>query len=173
METINVLIDNNGETLEILVLHDCSYVQLVDMVMSALNFDQNKMVIALHYDVGSGLALIRRANDNAVLLYLRLKSKEHVLPTYPLRVTATNSLENISSIEILINLHNIVVGGLDSEHITNSSMCSGDTFACSVYQTIPDVVEVEFDIENCLGDHLDGIDSEMIFRDKKISKKKE
>ncbi|KAL2456967.1 Uncharacterized protein Adt_46551 [Abeliophyllum distichum] len=174
MDTINILVDNNGETVGILVPHDCCYIKLIDMVMSVFNYDRNKIIIALHYDVGGRLAPIRITNDNTVLFYLRLKSKEQLLTTYLLRVTVTNPLENIISVESVNNLRDISGDGIDLEHISNSNIISGDTFACSVYQTIPDVEEDEFDIENYVSEHLDfnEIDTGMIFKDKKVLKKK-
>ncbi|KAL2504486.1 Uncharacterized protein Adt_20107 [Abeliophyllum distichum] len=174
MDTINILVDNNGETVRILVPDDCSYVQLIDMVMSVFNYDRNKIVIALYYDVGGGLAPIRITNDNAGAVYLRLKSKEQLLTTYLLRVTVTNLLDSIISVESVNNSHDITGDGIDLEHIYNSSIISTDIFACSVYQTIPDVVEDEFEVDNYVSEHgdFDGIDTSMIFRDKKVLKKK-
>ncbi|XP_022861868.1 uncharacterized protein LOC111382194 [Olea europaea var. sylvestris] len=84
MVYLHVCLLHESQSALALVDRGCSYINLVNMIMSEFSLDPTKVAVSLKYILNDDLPAIRIKNDSNVLAYILLKEVDHDPAKYPL-----------------------------------------------------------------------------------------
>ncbi|CAA2972345.1 Hypothetical predicted protein [Olea europaea subsp. europaea] len=84
MVYLHVCLLHGSQSALALVDRGCSYINLVNMIMSEFSLDPTKVAVSLKYILNDDLPAIRIKNDSNVLAYILLKEVDRDPAKYPL-----------------------------------------------------------------------------------------